>query len=233
MADDPLETLANEGRERSGRRRDAAQDAAQRDRDRADESQRALAIEALDSWARVRRLVVAGAFLGGIVVLARLYDKASWLGAGAYFGCFVIAMLIAEKSSALFAARELRALRELPFRFDADAYRTALGKKRATCRPSLTVTFADTVAGADRDLIADASTGAVQQARASWSGDSLRIESDALDTVFRDLRTRGGAARTYHSNHKVHQWVHAVLRKALVPTHRRLAIDSVSVHLDR
>jgi hypothetical protein len=236
---DELEKLASKGRDRQERLRDRSRKSADQQKIRDEKSERARAIESLDRWARVRRLVITLGFFGGIIAVARthgdprpsgLYALVLFLGA---LATFALALFLAEKAASLFAASELRALRDLPFQFDAEKYRAALGKKRAVCSPTLTVTFADTVADDDRDLMADAVTGAVSKAKASWSGSSLRIESEPIDTVFRAVRTRGGAGKSYNSNHKVHNWVRTIMRKAIVPMHQRAPIETVSVHLSR
>ena len=234
--DEGLEKLSRKGNERQQHHSTRAAKSADRDRARAEAEQRGLAIESLDRWARFRRVIILFACFGGLVAYATTREeKPAGLAAFATVGVMLVALAVglflAEKAAGLFAASELRKLRRLPYRFDVDAYRAALGTKRSTAQPRVTVQFTTSVADADRELVADAVQGAVKNAQASWSGDALHISTDPITTVFRPVRTRGGGAKSYHSNDRVHKWLRSVILRALAPIHRRAAIESISVEL--
>ena len=238
--DEPLARLARRGAARQTRQVARATHEAARDRARAQAARRALAIESLDRWARLRRLFIAVLCIGAVVAVGAVVATRGKPSALEYFAivggtllALFVGLLASEKAAGVFAAWELHKLARLPFRFDTEGYRNALGSKRDVCSPTLMVAFAVPVAIADRALITNAIAGAAAGARATWSADELCIESSPLDTVFRPVRTRGGGAKSFYSNHRVHTWVHAVVAGALVPIHGRAPIESVAVSLHR
>lgn len=234
--EDELERLARKGTDRRARRRERERSSIERTRTRAESAERALAIDSLDRWARVRRLGVVLLMIGALVVVGQSRTGKPSIGeffaiAGGALLALFLGLLLADRAGGPIAARELRRFGALPFRFPVDAYGVALGKQRQICSPRLTVTFAAPVSTADRTLIADAIEGVTARSRACWSGDELVIESEPIDTVFRPVRMRGGSTKDYFSNHRVHAWVRAVIDGALVPVHRRTPVQAVSVAL--